>query len=75
MQLFSRMVIRVRTRFSLYSKVQIENDRMHAVIATPNAQPAFRPMYRFVDDSTPPSNEPMTSARTVSCAMLSPRPL
>ncbi len=48
---------------------------MQAVMATPNPHPAFSPMYRFVSDKTPPSREPINTARHVNWAMLSPRPL
>ena len=48
---------------------------MQAVIATPNPQPAFSPMYRLVSDKTPPRSEPISTARQVSCSMLSPRPV
>ena len=48
---------------------------MHAVIATPKPQPDFSPMYRLVSESTPPSSEPMITARHVNWAIESPRPL
>jgi hypothetical protein len=74
MQLFSRIVMGVRTMPARCSAVQIAYERMHAVIATPKPQPALRPMYRLVSDSAPPSTEPMRTARQVSWSMLSPRP-
>ena len=43
MQLFSRMLRFVRSRPILRRKVPMENDRMQAVIATPNPHPVFRP--------------------------------
>ena len=47
---------------------------MQAVMATPKPQPALSPMYRLVSDRTPPSSEPISTARQVNCRMLSPRP-
>jgi len=44
MQLFSRMVMGVRTIPTRCSAVQIVYERMHAVIATPKPQPALRPI-------------------------------
>ena len=41
MQLFSRMVMGVRTMHARWSVVQIAYERMHAVIATPKPQPAL----------------------------------
>jgi hypothetical protein len=75
MQLFSRMVIGLSTRPIFRKAVQRAYDRIHAVMATPKFQPVFSPIYRLVSDKTPPSSEPMTIARQVSCAIESPRPL
>ena len=43
MQLFSRIVIRMLTIETRMKNPQIENDRMHAVMATPRCHPVFRP--------------------------------
>jgi len=44
MQLFSRIVIGVRTIRARCSVVQIAYERIQAVIATPKPQPALRPI-------------------------------
>ena len=45
------------------------NARITLVSPTPSVHPVFAPTYKFVADSNPPSKNPVTADRNVSCGM------
>src|SRR5579872_4606512 len=67
MQLFSRIVIGVFATPARTSALQIVNDAMHAVSATPRPQPVLSPTYTFVKARRNPSTVPIPTARHVNC--------
>lgn len=73
MQLFSRIDIALFAMPIRFSSVEIEKERMTAVIATPRYHPVFRPMYRFVNARKNPRRLPIATARKVSWGTESPR--
>ena len=49
---------------------KITKERITLVTPTPSDQPVLAPMYRLVALRTPPSMNPVTAARKVSCGIL-----
>src|SRR5258708_4404689 len=76
MQLFSRIDIGFNLPpESARNVFQITNDNTQAVIATPKSQPSLSVVYRLEIDMNIPNTPPMSTARTVSCFWLTPRPV